>query len=553
MKKFICDVLVVGAGVAGVRAALAAQENNASVLLAVKGKMGKSGASTFRVTEHGGFCVADGRKDPTDSPDVHYNDIMFAGHKMCVPEDVRTLVNNAKDTFLDMEKYGVTFVKKNGEYLITTGCFGTKPRTYQLAEHGSSLIGPLAKHFNEHTQLLENCMIVELIVEDHVAKGAIGLMNTGEFVMIVAKSVILTCGGAGQMFKYSLNPQEMTGDSCAMGYRAGAKIANLEFMQIGCGILWPKLNILNSWIWAQHPHLLDKDGASALTPYLPADLDEAKVMDAKSTHYPFSSVSISRYIEIGIHKTMVNGKALAHGGVKFDAVEALKNSKNSRSRLFQDMWSTSDAWYQKNGIDLEHKSVEVGCFAHAMNGGLVINKKAETTVKHLYAVGEASTGTHGADRLGGNMLIQCVVFGKIAGTNAAKEAQSSELPKIDEGRWESFVTDAKKTSDQAKTLPAKDFLDTLQTLNFNNLLINRSEEKCIVATKGLKKLEAEFPHVSYDGCSPWMKYDLPNLLLVSRLMVEAIRHRKESRGSHYREDYTEENAAYDKPYFFNDK
>lgn len=552
MKKFTCDVLVVGAGSAGVRAALAAQEKNASVILAVKGKIGKSGASTFRVTEHGGFCVADGKKDPSDNPDVHYNDIMFAGHGMCVAEDVRTLVDNAKDSFDDMEKYGVSFVKKDGKYVVTTGCFGTKSRTYQLGEHGLSIVAPLSKLLNKSTTtIIEDCMITDLIVEDNVSKGAIGIMENGDYIMIIAKTVILTSGGAGQMFKYSLNPKEMTGDSYAMGYRAGAKMANMEFMQIGCGILWPTLSILNSWIWAQHPKLTDKNGDSALTPYLPTHMKSDSIMDSKSTHYPFSSVSISRYIEIGIHKTMTNGKALEHGGVKFDAVEALKNSKESSSTLFKDMWQTTDKWYKKHNMDLENNSVEVGCFAHAINGGLVIDKNAATSIKNLYAVGEASTGTHGADRLGGNMLIQCVVFGKIAGNNAADEAKQIELPKINESHWMNLMKESSNSNSNSKTINADDFLNTLQDLNYTNLLINRSEEKCIIVEEGLKKLESELENVSYKGCSNWMQYNLRNLLLVSHLMVEAIKYRKESRGSHYREDFKEENESYNKPYFFN--
>jgi aspartate oxidase len=192
--------------------------------------------------------------------------------------------------------------------------------------------------------------------------------------------------------------------------------------------------------------------------------------------------------------------------------------------------------------------VEVGCFAHAINGGLVINPKAESTVKNHYAVGEASTGAHGADRLGGNMLITCVVFGN----NAAEKAKVQETPKLDESHWIAYIKGLSPISFLPKTIDATKLLKPLQDLNYNNLLINRSEEKCILVEEGLKILESDLPTVSYKRCSAWMKFNLNNLLLVSHPMVEAVRFRKESRGSHFRQDYKEEDKSFDKPYFFNE-
>ena len=536
-----CDVLVIGAGVAGMRAAVAAQDSGARVILAVKGTIGASGASCYTVTEASGFGVADGRRCAEDSPDVHYADVMRAGHGMCDPEVVRTLVDEALGTVQELEAFGVEFEKENGDYLVSQGCFGSLPRNYNLRGHGTKIIRALKNALDQNTQILENVMITELLVQNGRCTGAVALTPEGDVTVIRAGAVILAGGGAGRLFRYSLNPKEMTGDSYALGYLAGAELMNMEFMQVGMGVLAPGTSILNSWIWSLHPEVTDRSGASVFPAVFPDGVSCEAAMDAKSVHYPFSSESPSKNIELAIQRTIAEGRGLEHGGVRLDARNALRSGQRKELQLFDDMWRLTNSWFLSRGIDAEHAPMEIACFAHAINGGLKIDKAARTTLPGLYAAGEASTGPHGADRLGGNMLVTCVVFGRIAGENAAKEALA---------RQETEPCPAPRqtgpcTAGSGK--PARQIMDELQSAMLRDLLVIRSEEKCIRLRNELTRLNAEAADASFDGTDAWTPYQLRNMLLTAGLMLDAAQARKESRGSHYREDYPCEDPAYAQP------
>ncbi|XCP85607.1 FAD-binding protein [Roseburia hominis] len=540
-KTMNCDVLVVGAGAAGMRAAVAAQQQGASVILAVKGRVGSSGASCYKVTEASGFAVADSYRCREDNPDVHYEDIMRAGHGMCDPEVVRTLVDGAVGTVRELENFGVEFEKEGGKYLVSQGCFASLPRNYNLRGHGSKIVNALKNALNEKTVVLENTMVSDLLVENGRCIGAAAIARSGAVTIIYAGTVILASGGAGQLFKYSLNPKEMTGDSYALGYLAGARIMNMEFMQVGMGVLAPGLSILNSWIWALHPHVTDKEEKSVFPDTFPDGIALEAAMDAKSVHYPFSSESTSKNIELSIQNAVASGKGLEHGGVRLDVREALKAGNKVDLPLFEDMWRLTNQWFLQRGIDAKNAPMEIACFAHAINGGIKIDSKGRSSVPGLYAVGEAAAGPHGADRLGGNMLVTCVVYGKIAGEEAAKEALA-----LDKNFPETVQYHLLKAEGAGR--PAGEIMGEIRQHMLNDLLVIRSEEKCIHLREQLARLKEEAQNAIYDENDVWGPYQMRNMFLTADMMLKAAQARRESRGSHYREDYPYESPVFDRPF-----
>lgn len=537
-----CDVLVIGAGVAGMRAAVAAQQAGARVILAVKGHIGTSGASCYTVTEASGFGVADGYRCAEDTPDVHYRDVMKAGHGMCDPAVVRTLVDHAIGTIQELEAFGVEFEKEDGAYLVSQGCFGSVPRNYNLRGHGTKIIRALQKALSKDTEILEDSMAVELLVQQNRCKGAVVLDKEGNPTIIRAGAVILASGGGGQLFRFCLNPKEMTGDSYALGYLAGAALMNMEFMQVGMGVLAPGTSILNSWIWSLHPEVTDKDGLPVFPAVFPGGVTKTEAMDAKSVHYPFSSESVSKNIEIAIQRTIADGRGLEHGGVQLDVRDALRSRDRGHLQLFEDMWRLTENWFLSRGIDAAHAPMEIACFAHAINGGLKIDTRGRTSLRGLYAAGEAAAGPHGADRLGGNMLMTCVVFGKIAGEAAAAEAMEQG------GEEEEAPVEYTKLPTNGNGRPAQQLMDELRIHMLNDLLVIRSEEKCLHLRGQLAKLKEEAVSASFAGMDAWAPYQLRNMLLTAEMMLDAVQRRKESRGSHYREDYPKEDPKFAQPY-----
>ena len=562
-KKLFCDVLVIGGGVAGMRAAVAAQHSGASVVLAVKGNIGACGASAYTVTEASGYGVADGRLCPQDSPDRHYEDIIQAGRGMCDEEVVRTLVENAPGTIAELEAMGVAFEKRDGNYLISQGCFGSLSRNYNLRGHGTKIIHRLQAALDERTTVLEDVMITDLFTENGRCMGAAALGREGETTCIFANAVVMAGGGAGGLFRFALSPPEMTGDSYALGYLAGARLMNMEFMQVGMGILAPGKSILNSWLWSLHPKVTDKKGNSVFPEVFADGVTVREAMDAKAVHYPFSSRSSSKHIEISMQKAIAKGLECGHGGLLMDVQSALKENaewaslseikqpvRKEKLQLFEDMWKLTNDWYLSKGIDVRNGPVEITCFAHAMNGGLKIDAKARTSLPGLYAAGEAASGPHGADRLGGNMLVTCVVYGKIAGECAAKEALSlkkKEEVEYPTGRslWKVKYEPLKR---EGSGRPAREIMEEIRLHMSNDLLVIRSEEKGIHLKKQLERLKTEAERASYETGDIWAPYELRNMLLTAHMIADAAMARKESRGSHYREDYPEENPGLERPY-----
>jgi fumarate reductase (CoM/CoB) subunit A len=549
IESIDADVVVVGGGGAGLRAAYDAAASSARTVLVLKGRLTASGATAFGVAELAGFSVPDGAGDPLDSPDVHFEDIMRVGQGCNDARLVRVLVDEAESALTDLERWGIEFVidPKTGKPLVAMGDFASRPRNRKIYHHGKPITVALKREVEKlGVTTVERTAVLGLLRGEGGIDGVLGLRADGRLVRVNAGATVLATGGAGQLFDLSLMPPDITGDGYAFGYRAGAELVNMEFMQAGFGTIKPALNMIMTWLWAFNPKFVDRDGRALLTGVLPGGVTSAQVMKAKVKHYPFSTSDDSKWLEIAAKLAMNEGRASEAGGFTLDLRGVDEGVLPADSDLAV-MWPITKQWFAKKRVDVVNAPLEVGLFGHAVNGGLVISEHCETSIPGLFAVGETAGGPYGADRLGGNMLLNTQVFGKRAGRRAAEVgraragvANRAALPAIN-----TLVC-------AGGDMPAKEALKRVKKAMTRDVLIIRNERGLVRAQAELDALRADIEDKRFGAGNAIAIIDLSeamNLLDVGTVMIAAARLRKETRGSHYRDDFPEKDPEWSRPIF----
>ena len=538
------DVLVIGGGMAGCRAAIAAADYGGSVVLATKMPLNNGGASTFPVAEMAGYNAGD--PDIPGDVEKHYEDIVNAGQGMANPLLARILAENAPGTIAELEKWGVVFEKEGDGYYIFKSCFATSPRTHVIRGHGEPIVKAMSGQIQlrSNINVADDMTVLELDVRDGRCCGAWAIKTDGTFVHISAGAVVIASGGATQVFTRNLNPKDVSGDGYALAYDAGAELINMEFMQSGIGFSYPIVNMFNGYIWAAHPKLHNNLNEQFLGKYLPKGMTQEHVMDEHRRHFPFSSSDDSKYLEVGIQKEIRAGGGSPNRGIYAD----LRHLTDDYIRSINDdcglhhMWYIARDYMREKGVDLNSQIVEIAVFAHAINGGVNIDESASSTLPGLYAAGEAAGGPHGADRLGGNMMVTCQVFGKIAGENAAKWAAQNKA-----ATYSNMQLSEKIMQILHKRLDNEILIKELQEINQNNLLVCRSEESLSRVLQFTEDAAHELETAKTQDGIDTGNFRLYAMLLSSRLMAKAALQRKESRGSHFREDYPQKDSLESKP------
>lgn len=538
------DVLVIGGGMAGCRAAIAAADYGGSVVLATKMPLNNGGASTFPVAEMAGYNAGD--PDIPGDVEKHYEDIVNAGQGMANPLLARILAENAPGTIAELEKWGVVFEKEGDGYYIFKSCFATSPRTHVIRGHGEPIVKAMSGQIQlrSNINVADDMTVLELDVRDGRCCGAWAIKTDGTFVHISAGAVVIASGGATQVFTRNLNPKDVSGDGYALAYDAGAELINMEFMQSGIGFSHPIVNMFNGYIWAAHPKLHNNLNEQFLGKYLPKGMTQEHVMDEHRRHFPFSSSDDSKYLEVGIQKEIRAGGGSPNRGIYAD----LRHLTDDYIRSINDdcglhhMWYIARDYMREKGVDLNSQIVEIAVFAHAINGGVNIDESASSTLPGLYAAGEAAGGPHGADRLGGNMMVTCQVFGKIAGENAAKWAAQNKA-----ATYSNMQPSEKIMQILHKRLNNEILIKELQEINQNNLLVCRSEESLSRVLQFTEDAAHELETEKTQDGVDTDNFRLYAMLLSSRLMAKAALQRKESRGSHFREDYPQKDSLESKP------
>ena len=575
MRIAPCDVLVIGGGSAALRAAIAAKEANPvlRVALATKGRLGKSGVTANACSDRMAFHAALDHTEPggVDAWKYHADDIYRIGGMVSDPKLAEVLAQEAKDAFHYLDSLGVPFVKKNGiaDQFVTDGsefaraCY-TGPKTALHIEEA------LVRKFQTlDVDLFEFTAVHKLLVREGAVAGALGL-NTREkaldqdLLAFAVPAIILATGGAGLIYGHHVFPAGMTGDGYAIGYEAGAELVNMEFIQIGIASTKTKFNCSGSMMRAI-PRFVNDAGDEILGKYFDRGTPAAERFNTlfkKGASWPVSYEHKTHIIDIALYKERQNGRKVYldysknSKGFSFDLLteevrgrylSEIRNDVGERKRrespLYRLMEINPDSiqWFKERGISLANGDlVEVAACAQHFQGGMKIDEKARTTVTGLWAAGETAGGQHGANRPGGNALLDCQVFGKIAGVNAAEAA-----PFLRTGDSAFYKRELQRFSNHLAGLTSGDLSASALRRRLRQIM----EQKASIIRTGdglshgladIRELKALRTFVDNNGFSHLL--ESKGMLLVAEAVLAAASLRDESRGPHLRFNRYEDNV-----------
>jgi len=522
------DVLIIGGGGAAARAALAASEAGARTTLAVKGWFGwlgmrGAGATGCGIAPWWGYSAGRGVPGkPDEETALNVALILQAGLGMADPKLVRSMVAGQEEARRDLERYGA----------IVASAFEASDRRRLV-----QVMPGLAYHVRaSDVAVRDHTMITDLLVKDGACTGAVGIdERSGESVLFAAKATILATGGDAQLYTHSCHPSCMTGDGYAMAYTAGARLINMEYMQSFLATVSPSINLLwGGWSWRRYPRLTNAVGEEFLARYLPAGIEPKQCLWERGGHNPFSTRDrASRYVDVAIVKEVLAGRGTPHLGCFLDGLDPEKVSPEHAE------------WMRYRGVDLGGR-LEVSSVHQCSDGGLYVSEDAEASLPGLYAVGEVSAGMHGADRLGGHMMVNSQVFGKRAGVHAARRARGSDSPRLGDSVTGPALARLEALRHSAGNRKPARILATLQRSAWENMLAVRNEKGLGETLQLLQEIRAEsLPRLAIEAPPDLVRaLELQNLLVVGEMVARAALLRTESRGGHYREDYPDRDDAH---------
>ena len=565
MNETRCDVLIVGAGGAALRAAIAAhkRDHNLRVLVATKGELGHSGVTAWACSDRMAFHATLKTTEPGgDDAWVHHaDDVYRIGGHVSDGDLAEVLAKNAEDAFDDLDRWGVPFARKPDG---TVDQFVTDGSEYARACY----TGPYtANHIEEALvrqiqqlpiDIMEHTLVAELLpsTDGRRVAGAIALdERTGERTLIRAKAIVLATGGAGGAFDVNVFPKGMTGDGMAMAFRLGAELVNMEFIQIGLSSVKTKLACSGSMMRAI-PRMVNDQGIEFLPNYFPQGTDMGhiySVLFAKGASWPVSWREPSHVIDIAVYYERAAGrkvfmdygtnpvgyepKALSdkvrnwYHAIKGVNLDDLASAGTPMQRLAA-INPQIVQWLGERGIDLwAGEMVEIAPAIQHFQGGIKIRTHGETTIPGLYAAGETAGGQHGANRPGGNALLDSQVFGKISGNSAAEDALAlDDCPEPDHNAQEkalAWLEDLGRDNDRPAAFQVR---AKAQALLGQAASVVRHQAR-------LEEAAAELQAMLETGMVAGRKslaytVETANALLVGLLVVTAAKERHESRGPH---------------------
>jgi len=519
------DVLIIGAGGAGLRAALEALAQGAKVGVVCKSLLGKA----HTVMAEGGIAAAMANVDHTDDWRTHFRDTMRGGKLLNNWRMAQLHAQEAPDRVRELEQWGALF-DRTADGNILQRAFGghTFKRLCHVGDRtGLEMIRTLQdRGVQLGIDVFMECTITRLLKDGDRIAGAFGYWREqGRFVVFRAKSIVMATGGIGKSYKITSNSWEYTGDGMALAYNAGADLLDMEFVQFHpTGMVWPpgvQGLLVTEAVRGEGGILRNKLGERFMEKYDPKRME----------------LSTRDVVARSIYTEVREGRGTEHGGAYLDIshkpAEYVKKKLPSMYHQFKELAD----------VDITAGPMEVGPTCHYMMGGIRV--KAETsqsTLPGLFAAGEAAAGLHGANRLGGNSLSDLLVFGRRAGQAAAEHAKTVTNTPVDSGQVEEAAREMlipfeRKSGENPYTIH-RDLQDTMQNL----VGIFRTKEDLTRALAELEKLKERAGRVSVEGSRMFnpgwhLAQDLKSMLTVSEAVTRCALAREESRGAHSRIDH----------------
>jgi len=558
------DVLVIGAGGAGLRAAIEASAQGTKVAVVTKSLLG----TAHTVMAEGGMAAAMGNVDDRDNWRVHFADTMRGGQYLNNWRMAELHAKEAPARVHELEAWGAVFDRTKDGRILQRNFGGHRyPRLAHVGDRtGLELIRTLQDHgIHRGLDVYMEYTIVTLLTDSGRIAGAVGYdRERGRFHVFQAKAVVLATGGLGRAYKITSNSWEYTGDGYALAYNVGAALQDMEFIQFHpTGMVWPpsvRGVLVTEGVRGEGGILLNSEGHRFMFDDIPENYRNQTAKDEdEGWRYTQGDKNANRPPELltrdhvarCINREVKAGRGTPHGGVYLDIAWIKKHLPNSAEHIKRKLPSMYHQFKQLANLDITETPMEVGPTTHYTMGGIQVDGDTQmSTVPGLFAAGEAAAGLHGANRLGGNSLSDLIVFGKRAGEYAALFAKANGTTQLDDHQIDGAVQMAlapfdRGTSGENPYSVQHELQDMMQSL----VGIVRQESEMRDALDRIRDLRTRADRAGVGGNREYNNgwhtaIDLHNLLTVSEAIARSAVERKESRGAHFREDFPDKSAEY---------